>query len=129
MAKYITKQRRVLLEFLNGHSDEVLSAKQIFENVKQYGISESAVYRNLSSLLKDGEIKKVSRAESETLYRFVGTHADCKSALHLSCKKCGKMFHLSDTTTNALLKSLESADNFNLDKSDTVLYGVCNKCR
>ena len=54
MSKYMTKQRKALLNYLSAHADEKLSAKQIEENLSGEGISISAVYRNLSDLEKEG---------------------------------------------------------------------------
>ena len=49
MPKYQTKQRTLLLDFLNQHPDELLSAKEIAENLKADNISVSSVYRKTYS--------------------------------------------------------------------------------
>ena len=48
MQKYKTRQRKLLLEHLAAHADEELSARQIENALREYDISLSAVYRNLS---------------------------------------------------------------------------------
>ena len=58
MPKYQTKQRTLLLDFLNQHPDELLSAKEIAENLKADNISVSSVYRNLADLEEDGMVVK-----------------------------------------------------------------------
>lgn len=54
MAKYLTRQRRQLLDYLSWHTDEQMTARQIADALTQENISLSAVYRNLSDLEADG---------------------------------------------------------------------------
>ncbi len=130
MGKYITKQRRALLEFLNFHKDEPLTISKIFTELCEKGISESAIYRNLAELEKNGEIKRVGQGENnEAIYRFSKAHSDCENAIHLSCKKCGKMYHLKSDTAESLKEKLTSGEDFQIDCSETVLYGICGKCK
>ena len=50
MAKYMTKQRKLLLAFLSAHADETLPTSRIVEALADEKISASAIYRNLSAL-------------------------------------------------------------------------------
>ena len=50
MAKYLTRQRKRLLEYLSEHTDEQMTARQIADALTADNISISAVYRNLSAL-------------------------------------------------------------------------------
>ena len=52
MAKYLTRQRKRLLEYLSEHTDEQISARQIAEDLEADQISISAVYRNISAWRK-----------------------------------------------------------------------------
>ncbi len=54
MAKYLTRQRKRLLEYLSEHTDEQMSARQIADALATDEISVSAVYRNLSALEEEG---------------------------------------------------------------------------
>lgn len=129
MAKYVTKQRKTLLDCLSKHPDESLSAKEIAKLLEDDSISLSAVYRNLVELEKDNTIRRVTKAGSrEVLYQYSAAH-ECKEKLHLSCKKCGKTYHMSDSNTEMLIKSLATSDDFEIDMCDTVLYGVCTTCK
>ena len=92
MAKYITKQRRLLLDFLAKHTDETLSAGQIAEALSGKEISTSAIYRNLAALEQEGKLKRsVKPGSQEAYYRYTDDE-DCRGHLHLSCLRCGKMF-------------------------------------
>ena len=56
MAKYLTRQRKRLLEYLSAHTDEQISARQIAEDLAADQISISAVYRNISALEDKGSL-------------------------------------------------------------------------
>ena len=58
MAKYLTRQRKRLLEYLSEHTDEQMSARQIADALAADEISVSAVYRNLSALEEEGLLKR-----------------------------------------------------------------------
>ncbi len=129
MPKYMTKQRKILLEFLEKHADEELSARKIEDELCGSGVSISAVYRNLSDLEKEGKIRRISKSGTrEVHYLYTDSHG-CRDCLHLSCKKCGRTYHMDTDGAEKLIKILAQSDDFTIDKSDTVLYGVCGKCK
>ncbi len=129
MAKYMTKQRRLLLDFLSAHTDETLSARQIAEALTDKGISTSAIYRNLVTLEQDGGlIRSVKPGSQEAYYRYTDDE-HCRGHLHLSCLRCGKTVHLEETETDTLAHRLAKNEGFALDRSDTVLYGICAECQ
>ena len=116
-----------LLNYLHSHADETLSASQISQDLPE--ISVSAVYRNLSALEQDGTVRKVAKSGSrEVFYQYMKAE-ECRDHLHLSCKKCGKTFHMDEAETEALLESIARLDGFTVDRGDTVLYGTCEDCR
>ena len=129
MSGYMTKQRLCLLDFLKNHADEMLSAHTISEALREKKISVSAVYRNLALFEADGiVVKETSRDGNESLYRYIDPE-HCKDALHLSCKKCGRTFHMEDDAARALEAVVAKVQSFALDKNGTVIYGVCNDCQ
>ena len=129
MSKYMTKQREVLLGFLSEHPDESFSARQIAERLKDDKISVSAVYRNLSALEEDGKLRRVMQGTGrEVFYQYADCDA-CKECLHLSCKKCGKTYHMSTQGADMLMNNVASQEKFFIDKVETVLYGICEKCK
>lgn len=129
MAKYNTKQRTALLNFLEQHADEVFSAREIAEVLSVVHISVSAVYRNLSELEAEGKIHKRSKSGSrEAYYQYINAKS-CKGCLHLSCKQCGKTFHMDTDIAERLTAQLDLVNGFSLDKGNTVLYGVCEDCK
>ncbi len=129
MPKYMTKQRKALLNYLSMHADERLSAKQLEDALKIEGISISAVYRNLSELEREGKVRRVNNSGSREVFYQYTDGAHCKDCLHLSCEKCGKTYHMNSAVARTLIENLAQSDEFTIDKANTVLYGVCGDCR
>ena len=129
MQKYKTRQRKLLLEYLAAHADEELSARQIENALREYEISLSAVYRNLSALESEGKVRRVSRSGSREIYYQYTDCSGCKDCLHLSCEKCGKTYHMNMPGMEMLIENLAKSDEFAIDRKNTVLYGVCKSCR
>ena len=128
MSKYVTKQRKALLNFFSNHPDEQISAKETLENIGDDTISLSAIYRNLAALENDGLLKKFIKPGSrDVYYQFTGSE-QCVGHLHLSCKKCGHTFHLNSESAGKLENDIRNSDGFTLDKSETVIYGICKDC-
>ena len=129
MKKYMTSQRKILLEYLSRHHDRQISAKQIEEDLRLQGISLSAVYRNLSDLENENLVKRCTKGgKREVYYQYVAAES-CKNALHLTCKICGRTTHMSADTTSDFCLRLLASDGFEVDKSETIIYGVCKNCR
>ena len=129
MSKYMTRQRKTLLDYLSSHHDELLSAQEIAAALESEGVSLSAVYRNLGELEAEGRVRRDSQGGSrEVRYQFLDTLA-CKDCLHLQCKKCGRTFHMDAAGAEQLRSVVERSEGFELDQGGTVLYGVCEVCR
>ena len=128
MSKYITKQRQALMDFFSAHPDEQISAKETLEHLGEDKISLSAIYRNLSALENEGLIKKFIKSGSrDVYYQYTGSE-HCAGFLHLSCKKCGHTFHMNTEGAGKLETDIQNSDGFILDKTDTVIYGICKDC-
>jgi len=129
MSKYNTKQRQTLLEYLCMHPDTKFTARALADALRDKNISQSAVYRNLSELEREGRVRRsMSHGSREACYTFVDSD-HCRGRLHLSCRNCGQMFHLSDESAAQISNNILEQLGFNIDRSETVLYGVCSKCK
>ena len=129
MSKYMTRQRKALLDYLSRHADQTLSAQEIAAALEGEGVSLSAVYRNLSELEAEGKLRRTDRGGArEAYYQYIDADA-CKGSLHLQCKKCGRTFHMDASGAEQLLGVVEKTEGFAVDKADTVLYGVCEICQ
>ena len=125
---YNTEQRSALLSFLTENPDKTFSAKEIALALAGKNISKSSVYRNLSELESEQKIKRVTKAGSkESFYQFYD-NSECKNHIHLSCTKCGKIFHLESAQTEKLVSEVEATDGFEISRGETTLYGTCREC-
>lgn len=125
---YSTEQRNTLFSFLRNNPDKMFSAKQIEAELEGKNISRSAVYRNLAELEADEKIRRCSKSGSrEVFYQYFDTQS-CKNHIHLSCTKCGKIFHLETNVAEKLVLDLEKNEGFEINKSESTLYGTCKEC-
>ena len=128
MPAYSTKQRKILLSYLASHADEELPADRISRDLSDKGISVSAVYRNLATLEAEGQIQKVTKSgERRAFYRFSGSD-ECRKHIHLYCTGCGKTYHVDVPTTDLVADSIASSSGFKVDRSKTVISGICRDC-
>ena len=129
MAKYLTRQRKRLLEYLSEHTDEQMTARQIADALTADNISISAVYRNLSALEEDGILKRSIRENTREVYYQYIAAKECREHLHLSCRVCGKSIHLEEKEAEQFLHRTLESTGFQIDKTKTILYGICEDCR
>ncbi len=128
MPKYMTKQRKLLTEYLSKRTDESISANQIAEALADK-ISKSAVYRNLADMEAEGKLRRVaSKGSREIIYQYVDEEK-CHDCLHLSCKNCGKTYHMENAAAEKIINSVMKNEDFDIDKERTVLYGICKDCK
>ena len=129
MSKYLTRQRRTLLEYLSKHPDELLSAQEIAGALDGEAVSLSAVYRNLADLEAEGTVRQSRKSGSREIYfQYLNTE-ECRDRLHLSCTHCGKTFHMDAAEAEQIVNAVAKRDGFAIDRAETVLYGVCEKCQ
>ncbi|WP_317854022.1 Fur family transcriptional regulator [Chakrabartyella piscis] len=126
---YMTKQRRILLDFFSRHPHQIFSVTQILEEFRGEKISTSAIYRNLAELASSGEIEKISRSGTrEACYQYVNA-VTCQNQIHLVCRKCEKAIHMNPELVEILAHHLLIEDEFVVDKTKTTILGVCKNCR
>lgn len=129
MAKYETEQRKQLLSFLEENAHRQLSVKEISFSLGGAKVSQSAVYRNLAQLEKEGRLRRFPREGSrEACYQYIGCEG-CRSHIHLLCTGCGKTFHLGSEETRRLVAAVADGEAFAVNTDETVLYGLCAGCR
>ena len=129
MEKYLTGQRKILIDYLSSHSDRYFSVDDIVREVCSDGsISKSAVYRNIDMLVREGALQKSAEKGSRRfLYRYVNCE-QCTSHLHMKCIECGCIYHMDDEETGRILSAVALGSSFKIDEKKTVLYGMCVKC-
>lgn len=129
LSSYSTAQRKAMLAFLEQHPDELLSAQQIAAGLKGETISQSAVYRNLAILEQEEKVRRCSKSGSRTVfYQYIDSE-HCRGALHMTCLKCGRTFHMAQPNAELFARHLAQSEAFTLNPTDTVLYGTCGNCK
>ena len=129
MSKYMTRQRRGLLEFLKAHPDQAMSAMEVAAAMQDAPVSVSAVYRNLAALEAEGKVRRLARSGSREVFFQYTDAPECRNCFHLSCTRCGRTFHMHALGAERLARDVAQNDEFQLDRSETVLYGLCRDCR
>lgn len=129
---YQTEQKKILINFLSAHSGESFTIDEIaskITNEYQSAPGLSTIYRLMPKLIHEGLVKRFGQDGSRKfLYQIVaGEH--CAEHLHMKCTNCGKLLHMNDRVSNALLDEILFESSFSVDREKTVLFGKCNTCK
>jgi len=116
----MTKNAEQILAIINA-SHEHLSAEQIFFRLKETNKSVvlATVYNNLSSLYKQGLIRKISMEGFPDRYDNITRHN------HLVCRNCGK---LSDILLDDLTEKLQNQLEVQMLSYDLKINYICEDC-
>ena len=126
---YKTTQRKLLQDLFKSNPNRAFTAKEIIGALGDADISASAVYRNLSSMVNEGRIRRaVNKMNREAVYQFVGCSDTC-TRIHLTCTECGMTQHVDLKTASAVSNSVGENEGFEINTAKTVLYGTCKACR
>ena len=119
-----TKQRNIILETLKEYPIHP-NANQLVQLIvnKHKDFSVATVFRNLKQLAEEGIIKKIDGLDNTTHFDH-NTHQH----YHFLCKKCGKIYDVSDNIAPELIKKAESETGFIIEEHDIVLQGICKSC-
>ena len=109
--KYHTKCKDLIKQFISEHKS-------------------ARFYRNLDKLTSDGTLIKTKNPGNDfCFYQYAGEESECVGHLHLQCKVCGRIVHLSDKYMSDVYNYLRKEVGFKLDFRSSVLVGVCDHCR
>lgn len=125
---YQTAQKAKLAAFFQQHPDKALTVEEL-STVLNGELAKSTLYRLITKLVQDGTVKRFVRGNSrQFVYQAVGcTHAH--SHLHMKCTDCGKLYHLEDGASAAILQNILNTSDFAVDEAQTVLFGCCKDCK
>jgi Fur family ferric uptake transcriptional regulator len=132
-SKYRTKQREILLDYLESVPGVHVTAGDVCEYLKNRGanIGQSTVYRQLESLVDEGIINKyIIDGNSPACFEYVGadSHAEADICFHCKCEKCGKLIHLHCDELEEIQIHLYEEHRFKMNPMRTVFYGLCEQC-
>lgn len=131
--KYKTKQKEVLLEYLETVPGMHITASDVCSYFKGVGrpISQATVYRQLENLVDEGVINKyIIDGNSPACFEYIGTacHEDAEVCFHCKCEKCGRLIHLHCDELEGIAAHLFAEHRFKLNPMRTVFYGLCDNC-
>ncbi|MBQ6374469.1 MAG: transcriptional repressor [Clostridia bacterium] len=129
--EYNTRQKRELLSFLNDRGLNHFSVDDVVFEMKDRGerIGRSTVYRYLEQLAEQGSVRKYQSMQGVTQYQMVDDDSRCDEHFHMMCSKCGCLMHVDCRLMRMLSEHLMTDHGFVLDPRETILKGVCGKCR
>ncbi len=129
---YKTKAREVIITYLKNHSEQRLTAREIYEAVcgQEVEINRTTVYRNLDRLCETGELMRFKEPNRDAwYYQYSAKHDHCDEHMHAQCSVCGKIFHLDKPFVDAFGKGMLKEYGLDIDPADTIILGKCSKCR
>lgn len=121
-----SKQREIILDVIKQNPIHP-TAEEIYQLVikKDPRISKSTVYRNISILVEQGTIIKISLLSGPDRYDYLH-----QKHFHAICKKCGKVYDFCyKYDINEISKEIKAQTKINMDVDDIIAYGICEKCK
>ena len=134
MAEYETKQRRILLDYLNAHPDRGFSVEELYDGLLSEHVAgevpgKSTIYRLIARLVSEGLVKRFAAGQGRQFaYQIVACDA-CDAHLHLKCTTCGRLCHMDHAVSEQIMHEVLSRSDFSLDEKETVLFGICKDCK
>lgn len=133
MSVYNTTQRSELIRFLKKHSNDTLTIAEIYKYMCQDSDfksvpAQSSIHRLIKNMVEDGIVRRISKGNSRHFVYQIILNEDCKKHLHLKCSVCGKIYHLSNETSEKIKEDVFENNSFYLG-SDTILSGKCKNCK
>ena len=132
MNMYNTEQKKILIDFLKKHKDESFTIEEIHKRLRAFTNNVpglSTLYRLMPKLAEEGLVKRFSEdGKRRFLYQIVGGK-QCSTHLHMKCTECGKLLHMNNSLSEALLEEIQNCSKFSVDRGQTVLFGKCADCQ
>lgn len=123
-ARKYSKQRELIKEFLMLRTDHP-TADMIYQNLRSVNpnISLGTVYRNLTLLAEDGEIKRLDLGDGTDHF-----DADTSLHYHFICKKCGSVIDLEMESIESITSAAAANFEGQIQGHKTYFYGFCRDC-
>lgn len=119
-------QQRLLIFKVFMSSDKAMSSEDILHAVQSQdaSISRSTVYRTVKHFHEAGVAWYSSHPDGSARYESMGDHCS-----HMVCEQCGKSIPVKNPYFDCLQQETARQQGFTLFRHQTVLYGICRKCR
>jgi len=119
-----SKQRNRILELLRSTASHP-TADWLYEQLKKEfpRLSLGTVYRNLSTLIDQGLVKKIHFGS--TFDRF---EANIQPHYHLICESCGNILDFEMPIYDDLNQQAKQLTNFDIRHHKLEFFGMCEDC-
>ena len=134
LAEYETRQRKVLLGYLEQHPDRGFSIEELYEALAScyppdQVPGKSTLYRLVPKLISEGLVKRFSGEHGRQFQYQLVPCKNCEAHLHLKCTSCGNLLHLDHAASEQIMDEVLEQSAFSLNQRDTILFGVCKNCK
>lgn len=129
---YRTKQRELILAYLQKNTARHLTVEDVTDALKQSGLAvgKTTVYRYMDKLADEGSVRKYFISNSKSAcYEYIDSANTCRMHYHLTCTQCGALLHVDCGLMDQVAAHMDKDHGFLLDNTRTVLYGLCGVCR
>lgn len=121
-----TLQKKIIFDCLKNNKVHP-TAEDVYNIVhKDYpNISKATVYRVLSKLSENGQIRKLDFDTSSRFDDEIAPH------YHFVCKRCNKIidFFLNEERLTQLDEFKQTFNDFSIDDTEIVFKGLCKDCQ
>ena len=124
---YITKQGKILLDYLKQNSELHLTADEICDALSAY-MGRATVYRRLCKLVEKGVVRRYTVGDGNAAcFQYISSE-NCSEHYHLICSSCNTIIHLECNLLGRVPEHIKAEHGFSIDTSKTVFYGLCSEC-
>ena len=119
-----SRQRESIVENLKCRTDHP-TADMVYSDIRQIypNISLGTVYRNLSLLAEEHEIRKLISSDGVAHFDYNKTPHE-----HFICRKCGRVADTHLTDPEAFKENVSKKYDGLIEKCDIIFHGLCSDC-
>lgn len=128
---YQTKQKAIVLQYLQSHPRQCVTIEEIYHNLilNDEKIGKTTIYRALAKLVAENLVTRYHTEKSSgACFQYKSPCCCQTNHIHLKCLSCGELFHLDCDFVQKMEQHFCEEHAFQLDYSQTVLYGLCRQC-
>lgn len=121
-----SKQREIILEALKNTKIHP-TAEEIYNlvTIKHPKISRSTVYRNISILVENNKIRKITTSMGPDRFDYI-----FENHHHAICERCGKVCDfLYDFEKENFQNIIKEQTGVTGDVDSITFFGICEKCK
>lgn len=126
----LTKQRKIILEFLLNIDGEHLNSEEIYANLKKDfpDIGIATVYRTLVLFEKLGIVQKIDLDDGYSRYEIYELGQKHRHH-HLICTRCGGIQEVKYDLLDTIEEQIMNKNNFLIKDHNVKFYGYCSNCQ